>query len=224
MAVEMPDAEVTASNDHDQSIAYAKENEPESNILLRRWQQSRSFASAWIDGFKFLTDDRNDNEKGNSVFHEVGNPFSVGQEYSGYYMDHVNCGTGERFSYPESYSYRDYDHRNSYHIFRDTRLDSTGPDGRIKDRTLLGDMERGKESDTSSFVDVEDYSGNNIKEQSDLEKEGSGCKRKQTAWHAGGWKDRRRRICGKHNEDLREESEHHAGQEGCSGHGIFRYR
>ena len=58
MAVEMPDAEVTASNDHDQSIAYAKENEPESNILLRRWQQSRSFASAWIDGFKFLTDDR----------------------------------------------------------------------------------------------------------------------------------------------------------------------
>ena len=172
MAVEMPDAEVTASNDHDQSIAYAKENEPESNILLRRWQQSRSFASAWIDGFKFLTDDRNDNEKGDSVFHEVGNPFSVGQEYSGYYMDHVNCGTGERFGYPESYSYRDYDHRNSYHIFRDTRLDSTGPDGRIKDRTLLGDMERGKESDTSSFVDVEDYSGNNIKEQSDLEKEG----------------------------------------------------
>ena len=68
----------------------------------------------------------------------MGNPFSVGQEYSGYYMDHVNCS----------------DHSNSYHIFRDTRLDSTGPDGRIKDRTLLGDMERGKESNTSSFVDV----------------------------------------------------------------------
>lgn len=60
------------------------------------------------------------------------NPFSVGQEYSGYYMDGQSC--------PES------GHANQYHIFNDTRLDSTGPDGRIKDRTLIGDMERGREA------------------------------------------------------------------------------
>lgn len=85
------------------------------------------------------------------------NPFSVGQEYSGYYMDGQSC--------PES------GHANQYHIFNDTRLDSTGPDGRIKDRTLIGDMERGREAGLDKekqTVDIEDYSHDNIQKQTDF--------------------------------------------------------
>ena len=86
------------------------------------------------------------------------NPFSVGKEYSGYYMDGKYCSWNGCYS-------------QCYHTFDDTRLDSTGPDGRIKDRTLIGDMVRGREQSADgqgNVVDIEDYSPANIKSQSDL--------------------------------------------------------
>ena len=133
-----------------QSDSYTEEGAPETNVMLRRWQQSRSFAGSWVDGFKFLTDDQSDQKDNQNSPVKGVNPFSVGQEYSGYYMDSRREGS-------------------TFTVFNDTRLDSTGPDGRIKDRTLLGDMERGSELDTTP-VDIEDYSEANIRNQSDLVK------------------------------------------------------
>lgn len=169
MAVEMPQSDVTA-NGRSQSDSYTDKDEPETNILLRRWQQNRSFASSWVDGFKFLTDDRS-LDGSNKVEALKGNPFEVGQEYSGYYMADSNCGW--KFPYEEGHYLTDNSRVKNYvHIFDDTRLDTTGPDGRIKDRTLIGDMIRGWEN-ADKTIDIEDYSKANITQQTDLKKLGT---------------------------------------------------
>lgn len=169
MAVEMPQSDVTADG-RSQSDSYTDKDEPETNILLRRWQQNRSFASSWVDGFKFLTDDRS-LDGSNEVKVLKGNPFEVGQEYSGYYMADSNCDW--KFPYEEGHYLTGNSRvRNYVHIFDDTRLDTTGPDGRIKDRTLIGDMIRGWEN-ADKTIDIEDYSKDNITQQTDLQNAGN---------------------------------------------------
>ena len=157
MAVEAPEDRVNLDG-VSQEAAWAKRGSEDSNIMLNRWQQNRSFASSLVRGFRFLTDDRSVEEDNGLSMKLMFNPFSVGQEYSGYYMDGKYCNW-----------YGCYN--GHYHAFDDTRLDSTGPDGRIKDRRLLGDMIRGAETGADgagNVVDIEDYSPENIRKQSDL--------------------------------------------------------
>ncbi|MCD7907312.1 MAG: hypothetical protein LUH04_06455 [Clostridium sp.] len=157
MAVEMPQDQVNLAG-VSQEAAWAQKGASDSNIMLRRWQQTRSFATSLVQGFRFLTDDRGVEEDNGLSMKLFGNPFSVGQEYSGYYMDGKYCSWNGCYS-------------QCYHTFDDTRLDSMGPNGRIKDRTLIGDMVRGREQSADgqgNVVDIEDYSPANIKSQSDL--------------------------------------------------------
>ena len=157
MAVELPEDQVNLEG-VSQEAAWAKRGAADSNIMLNRWQQNRSFATSLVQGFRFLTDDRSVEEDNGLFMKLMSNPFSVGQEYSGYYMDGKYCNWYGCYNW-------------HYHVFDDTRLDSTGPDGRIKDRRLLGDMIRGAETGVDgagNLVDIEDYSPENIRKQSDL--------------------------------------------------------
>ena len=181
MAVEMPEHEVTASQAKPED-AYADSKSPDTNIMLKRWQQNRSFASSLVDGFKFFTDDRRETDYDQDMLLN-NNPFSVGQEYSGYYMEGRTCdwvsgqiyqcsnwhGNEKVYCIYNNDCQIDNPTENRFvHMFNDTRLDTTGPNGRIKDRTLIGDMAQGAEK-AGIGVDIEDYSRFNIGKQTDLE-------------------------------------------------------
>ena len=90
MAVEAPEDRVNLDG-VSQEASWAKRGAEDSNIMLNRWQQNRSFASSLVRGFRFLTDDRSVEEDNGLSMKLMFNPFSVGQEYSGYYMDGKYC-------------------------------------------------------------------------------------------------------------------------------------
>ena len=139
------------------------ENGDSDPELLKKWQSLRSFAGSTLPGFKFVTDDASNASSnkglvidGTTADKKHGNYFYVGKAYAG--TDMVN-GNGVGYSIYSPYYGRNY----SGQVFHDTRLDSTGYDGRINsnDRVqFLGRMVRISEADNDGKafdLNVEDY-------------------------------------------------------------------
>ena len=105
------------------------------DAYLERWQQNRSFSGSKLPEYKFRTDADIDRFYGY-------NPYDVGKESMKYSQINWTCPSDGR-----------------KHELFDTRLDSTGMNGRIKDPSLIGQMkaEAELENGMTAHAKVEDY-------------------------------------------------------------------